>query len=186
MNITGGKYNSINVAAPESKTVRPTLSKVRSGVFNSLASLTDFEDKTFLDCFGGSGIMSLEAVSRGFKKVIIIEKNLKTAQIIKNNFKKLNESPNLIVSDILKALNLLENSFDVIYIDPPYKNINLYYDTLTKIYEKSLLNTNGIIILECKSDEKSIVIPDFYKVIKEKKYGDTKLIFLKSSDNSEN
>ena len=185
MNITGGKYNSIKIVAPASKNVRPTLSKVRSGVFNVLASIMNFEDKNFLDCFGGSGIMSLEAISRGFEKVVIVEKDFKTAEIINNNFKKINKTPNLILNDISKALDLLEEAFDVIYIDPPYNNSNLYEITLNKIYDKSLLNNDGIIILECKSDGKSFVIPNFYKVLKEKKYGDTKIILLKCSADRE-
>ena len=88
MNITGGIYNGRKVQAPDEKITRPTLSKVRMSVFNSLYSeLSTFENKTFLDMFGGSGIMGLEALSRGFKSVTVFEKNRQSAEIIKNNYK---------------------------------------------------------------------------------------------------
>ena len=87
MNITGGKYNGRKVAAPDENITRPTLSKVRMGVFNTLFSiLGEFGGKCFLDLFGGSGIMGLEALSRGFEEVTVCEKNPKSVQIIKKNY----------------------------------------------------------------------------------------------------
>ena len=84
MIITGGKYKGRKVCAPDEKITRPTLSKVRQGVFNTLFSiLGDFQGKTFLDLFGGSGVMGLEALSRGFEEVTVFEKNFKVAQILK-------------------------------------------------------------------------------------------------------
>ena len=86
MIITGGKYKGRKIIAPDEKITRPTLSKVRQGVFNTLFSMIgDFEGKTFLDLFGGSGIMGLEALSRGFEEVVVFEKNPKVAQILKKN-----------------------------------------------------------------------------------------------------
>ena len=68
MIITGGKYKGRKILAPDEKITRPTLSKVRQGVFNTLFSMIgEFEEKSFLDLFGGSGIMGLEALSRGFE-----------------------------------------------------------------------------------------------------------------------
>lgn len=84
MIITGGKYRGRKIQAPDEKITRPTLSKIREGVFNTLFSMIgDFENKSFLDLFGGSGIMGLEALSRGFEEVLVFEKNPKVAQILK-------------------------------------------------------------------------------------------------------
>ena len=86
MNITAGKYKGRRIAAPDEKSTRPTLSKTRMGIFNTLYSIIgEFEGKSFLDVFGGSGIMGLEALSRGFSKVKVIEQNRKSAEIIKKN-----------------------------------------------------------------------------------------------------
>ena len=179
MNITGGKYNSRKVKAPETDSVRPTLSKIRSGVFNSLLSEMDFEEKSFLDLFSGSGIMSLEAVSRGFKKVISVEKDIKTAKIIKDNFSILGEKLNLIIKDALKVLDSIDESFDVIYIDPPYKNIELYSESLKKIADNNLLNKNGVIVVECQKWLDNFIVPEKLILKKEKKYGDTLIRYYK-------
>ena len=77
MIITAGKYKGRKILTPDEKITRPTLSKVRMGVFNTLYSIIgDFEGLSFLDVFGGSGIMGLEALSRGFSTVSVYEKNL--------------------------------------------------------------------------------------------------------------
>ena len=82
MQITGGKYNSRKIKTPEYDNIKPTLSKTRQGIFNALSSLIDFDGKLFIDMFAGSGIMSLEAISRGFE-VISFEKDKKYCRIKK-------------------------------------------------------------------------------------------------------
>ena len=173
MNITGGIYNGRKVQAPDEKITRPTLSKVRMSVFNSLYSeLSTFENKTFLDMFGGSGIMGLEALSRGFKSVTVFEKNRQSAEIIKNNYKTLGLKPNLMIGDSLKLIQKITDNFDVIYIDPPYTS-DVYEQCLTQIH-----NAN-IIILEHSAE----VDTTGYNIIKQKKYGDTYITFLKKELN---
>ena len=77
MNITAGKYKGQKIIAPDENITRPTLSKVRMSVFNTLQAMVDFENLSFLDMYSGSGIMALEAISRGFLSVTMIEKNKK-------------------------------------------------------------------------------------------------------------
>ena len=72
MNITGGKYKGQKIKAPDENITRPTLSKVRMSVFNTLQAMMDFEGASFLDMFAGSGIMGLEAISRGFSRSVAI------------------------------------------------------------------------------------------------------------------
>lgn len=101
MNITGGKYNSLNIETAKFDNVKPTLSKVRQAVFNSLATQGDFE--TFCDLFAGSGIMTFEAISRGFE-VTSVEIDKKTAIFIKKNAEKHKIPINLINYDGIKFL----------------------------------------------------------------------------------
>lgn len=169
MIITGGKYKGRKVLAPDEKITRPTLSKVRMGVFNTLFSiLGEFEGKTFLDVFGGSGIMGLEAFSRGFEEVLVFEKNPKAAQIIKKNYQTLGLIPNLKIGDSLKLIQKLDKNFDVIYIDPPY--LSGVYEA---IFEK--ITSDSIIIAEHSED---INIGSF-TLIKEKNYGGKRVSFIK-------
>ena len=119
--------------------------------------------------YAGSGIMGIEALSRGFQNAVAIEKNPKAAYIIKNNFKKFNLSPTLIIGDSLKITEKMNENFDVIYIDPPY---------YSGIYEQSLEAVkniaSNIIILEHVTD----VNYTGYNLIKQKKYGDKFITFL--------
>ena len=166
MIITGGKYKGRKIQAPDEKITRPTLSKVRQGVFNSLYSLIgNFEGKSFLDMFGGSGIMGLEALSRGFKEVVVFEKNPRVAQILKKNYSSLGLTANLKIGDSLKVLENLEKNFDVIYIDPPYYS-GVYEDVFCRI---SKANVQNKIIIAEHSEPLNI---KGFTLMKEKKYGD--------------
>ena len=165
MIITGGKYKGRKIIAPDEKITRPTLSKVRQGVFNILYSLIgDFEEKSFLDLFGGSGIMGLEALSRGFSNVTVFEKNPKVAQIIKKNYTTLNLIPNLKIGDSLKLIDKHTKNFDVIYIDPPYYS-GVYEDVFNKL---KIMRSKKTLFIAEHDAELSI---DEYELIKNKNYG---------------
>ncbi len=174
MQITGGKYNSRKINTPDFDNIKPTLSKTRQGIFNTLSSMIQFENKVFLDLFSGSGIMSLEAISRGFN-VISFEKDKKTALAIKENFKTLNLTANLYFGDALKNILKLNTKADVIFLDPPYDS-DLYEKTLDIILNNNILNPDGIIILEHPSD-KLINISKF-NLIKSKTYGNKQITYL--------
>lgn len=175
MIITSGIYKGSKVKIPDEKIVRPTLSKIRESIFNTLFSIIDFEGKSFLDLFAGSGIMGLEALSRGFDRVLAIEKNAKVARVLKENYENIKLAPNLVIGDSLKILPKLSEKFDVIYIDPPYHS-GIYEECLRKISENSLLNPEGIVILEHVAEvnwEES-----GFELIKQKKYSGKFLTFL--------
>ena len=165
MIITGGKYKGRKIQAPDEKITRPTLSKVRQGVFNVLFSeIGDFEGKSFLDLFGGSGIMGLEALSRGFDEVLVFEKNPKVAQVLKKNYSTLGLQPNLKIGDSLKLLEKLDKKFDVVYIDPPYYS-GVYEEVFNKLRK---LNLQDAIIVAEHSEP---LIIEKSELIKEKNYG---------------
>ena len=176
MNITGGIYNGRKIKTPDEKVVRPTLSKVRMSVFNTLYSIVgDFGGKSFLDMFGGSGIMGLEALSRGFEKVVVFEKNKMVFDIIRDNYKSLGLNPNVSLGDSLKLIEKQIEKFDVIYIDPPYMS-----DVYVTIGENpdlfSTVVKDGTIFIFEHNEEKPF---SAYEIIKQKKYGDKFLTFCK-------
>ena len=168
MNITSGIYNGRKITAPNPKITRPTLSKIRMSVFNTLLSIMgSFEKKNFLDVFGGSGIMGLEALSRGFSDVKVYELNKKTAEIIIKNYNSLGLKPNLLIGDSCKLIKNEEKIFDVVYVDPPYDS---------DMYDKIIPYANGeIIVIESDRD----INLETYNVLKQKKYGSTIISFIK-------
>ena len=125
--------------------------------------MEDFEEKSFLDLFGGSGIMGLEALSRGFEEVVVFENNPKIAQILKKNYATLGLKPNLKIGDSLKLLDKLDKNFDVIYVDPPYYS-GVYEEVFSKL---SKIDLQGSIIIA----EHSEVLNIPFTPIKEKNYG---------------
>ncbi len=171
MNISGGIYKGRKITSPDEKITRPTLSKVRMGIFNTLFSMVgDFDNLTFLDVFGGSGIMGLEALSRGFASATVIELNKKAANIIKKNYEQLKLKPDLIIGNSLNIIPKLNKKYNVAYVDPPYAS---------GIYEEitgALKNTAEIIILEHPTSIKF----DFENIIKQKQYGDKTITYIKA------
>ncbi len=170
MIITAGEFKGQKITAPDEKITRPTLSKVRMAVFNTLQAIVDFEGKSFLDMFAGSGIMGLEALSRGFTSLTACEKNNKVANILRENFKKFSTKRDikLLTGDSLKLTAKMTGKFDVIYIDPPY---------FSGVYEASLnavKNIADIVILE------HVVDVDFsgWQILKQKKYSNKFVTFL--------
>lgn len=201
MIITAGKFKGRKVIAPDENITRPTLSKAREAIFSVLFSLMDFDGKSFLDMFAGSGIMGLEALSRGFESVLAVEKNAKVARILKENYKNLGivsnskhdierqsrvglpthhhlgdevlDSPlfDLTVADSLKLKT--DKKFDVIYIDPPYMS-GIYEGALKKA--KELLSHDGIVILEHVTDIDWQNLG--FELIKQKSYSKKFITFL--------
>ena len=178
MQITGGSLRSRKIDSPKGSNVRPTLSQVRESIFSSLLSIMDFEQKSFLDVFAGSGIMGFEAVSRGFSYAAFVEKDRKTFLLLKENAKKLrldDTNTEFFCADSTKFLKKITKSFDVIFVDPPYQS-GLYEGILQTVFENKLLKNDGIIILE---HPKSLEIDTKnYTTIKQKTYSDKCLTFL--------
>ena len=171
MNISGGQFKGRKILTPDEKITRPTLSKVRMSIFNCLYSLLgDFESMIFLDVFGGSGIMGLEALSRGFSKVTVIEQNKKAAQIIRKNYETLKLKPDLILGNALNILPKLDSKYNVAYVDPPYA-AGIYEETFEKLQNKA-----EIIILEHPSALKF----DIENIIKQKEYGDKTITYIRA------
>ena len=170
MNISGGKFKGQRVIAPDERITRPTLSKVRMGLFNTLFSiLGDFDNLSFLDVYSCSGIMGLEAISRGFKTVTSFELNKKSAIILKKNYENLGLKPDLIVGNALNLIPKLQSKYDVAYVDPPY-SAGIYEDTLVVLQGRA-----DIIILEHPVNMEC----SFENLIKQKKYGDKYLTYIK-------
>lgn len=173
----GTKLNTI-----DELTTRPTLDRVKEAIFNIVQN--QIEDAIILDLFSGSGAIGIEFLSRGCKKAYLCDLSKKAVNIINQNLEKtrLKENAVVINADYKKCLNHLKNekiTFDIIYIDPPYKD-NIAVDAVKNILSFGLLKEKGLIIIE--TDEKDRDIQGLEKLdiqIKDcRKYGRANLIFL--------
>ena len=171
----GCKLNSI-----EDLSTRPTLDRVKEPLFSIIQNY--IKDANVLDLFAGSGALGIEALSRGAKHCTFCDKSYKAIQMVKENIlkTKMQEKSTILNKDYKKCLEEMQESFDIIFIDPPYKE-DIAISSINQILEKSLLSKSGIIILETDEEEREIKeLENVSKleVYDKRKYGRVKLLFL--------
>lgn len=148
MRITGGECRGRVIASPDGLEVRPTASKIRQAFFNILSNIVP--GARFVDVCAGSGLMGIEALSRGAGRLISIEDNKRISQSIETNLKKLGFQGHseVINSDARKVLPLLSaGEADIIYCDPPYRS-ELAPKIIRVVDEHKLLSANGVLAIE--------------------------------------
>ncbi len=184
MRIISGSYKGRKILEPKDKNTRPLKDLTKESIFNIINHSNKLElnitEAVVLDLFSGVGSFGLECLSRGANQVTFVENYSKVLPILKKNLFNLKPLKNykVIEKDIFNDLTLFnfEKKFDIIFLDPPYKIKNLS-DIFSKIHEKKLLNKSGIIILHRQKNEKDN-LPDYLKIIEQKKYGISKIIFI--------
>jgi len=148
MRIVSGKYRSRRFVVPKSFKARPTTDFAKENIFNVLSNLVDFEGKSVLDLFSGTGSIAFEFLSRGCKEAVCVERDSLHYNFIRKVQKELNES-NLtaIKSDVFRFLESCSSQFDIIFADPPYSmpDFPAIADLVTG---KNILTADGIFILE--------------------------------------
>ncbi len=182
MRVISGKLRGTKLYTLEGLETRPTLDRVKESLFNIINF--DIPNSIFLDLFGGSGAIGIEAASRGAQKVIMCENSKKAIEVINKNIEKtrLKNEITLYNMDYENCIkNKLKDKFDIIYIDPPYKT-DYAFKAIKLIMEKGLIDKNTLIILE--TDIEQIVEKQFEKLdleeINKKKYGRACLLFYKT------
>ena len=173
MRIISGKYKGKKIYGFDIEGTRPTMDRVKESLFGIIQN--NLKDSICLDLFAGSGSLGIEALSNGASIFYFVDKNKQILNILKNNLKGI-ENSILIEKEYLMALEELKNKkFDVIFLDPPYKD-NLITPSIKKIIELNMLNKDGIIVCEYENED----IKCDLKLIKDKKYGSKKVKIYKN------
>lgn len=180
MKITGGKYKSIDLLPVNDKRVRHTTSKTKLAVFSILGKKV--ENANVLELFCGSGAFSVEAISRGAFKATLVDVTNKAVLTVKKNMMKINFSNyEVIKMDYRRALRYLrkkEQTFDIIFADPPY-DAGYGQEILINIERNSqILKNMATIILEL-SNKEFLFVPETFSVEVDRTFGDTRIVFLK-------
>lgn len=176
MRIISGKHKGRNLLAPKTEDVRPTLDIVKQAFFTKMQF--EIEGARFLDLFGGSGAIGIEALSRG-AAVTICDNNLTSINLIRSNLKLIGESCDVELVDYKKFLKTNKKQFDIIYVDPPYEHTKAYASALKLIKENAQLSTNGTVV--CESYFENRIDFSGYNIVCQKKYGTVVLTYLKPS-----
>ena len=186
MRIISGDLKGSGLYITKDKTTRPLKDLVRESIFNLLVHSKkisfEFKKSNVLDLYSGTGSFGLECLSRQAKNVYFIENNKSAFEILEKNIEKLKikKKTKIFFDDVFNLIekkNILKSKFDLIFCDPPYKAINSK-KLINLIFKKSLLNKNGIIILH-KNKNSNEKLPEYFKIIDERIYGISKIIFGK-------
>ena len=184
MRIISGSFKGKKILEPKDIRTRPLKDLTKESIFNIIEHSNKLKIKLvgarILDLFSGVGSFGLECLSRGADKVIFAENYNNVLTVLKKNLinLKFNNNYSIIEKDIYKENTLLklDELFDIIFLDPPYKDKNL--DKIFRSIEKAkILNKNGIIILHRHKKEKDI-FPTNFKIIEKKQYGISKINFI--------
>lgn len=157
INIISGKLKSRKIITLQKSIIRPTKNIVKETVFNWLS--TKINNATCLDCFAGSGSLGIEAISRNALFVTFVENNKLIAKTLRNNLNKLNISNSLIFNEnIFKWLKKNSTPYDIIFIDPPFKE-KLIQKTTNLLENNNWLKNNSWIYIEQLKTKKTLVVP---------------------------
>jgi len=173
--ITGGVNRSRLLETPNVSTTKPTMDKVRAGVFSALGP--SVEGANVLDLFAGSGSYGFEALSRGASYVTFVDLSPVAVDVIKKNAASLKaENVTIIQDDVLPFLEQNPQEFSIIFVDPPYK-LDVYEDVVITLIRRNLLSKNAIIVLE--SEKELNIDESLFSKVKVYKYGLAKVYILR-------
>ena len=183
MRVISGNSKGKRLLEPKDSATRPLKDLTKESIFNIIQHSNKFNieinKSNILDLFSGVGSFGLECLSRNASSVTFIENYKEVLPVLKKNIVSLNYSKKskIIEKDIFKHLdfNILNSKFDIIFIDPPYKEKTLS-ELLTKISQAKILNKEGIIIIHRHKNEKD-EFQKFFSILEEKQYGISKIIF---------
>jgi 16S rRNA (guanine966-N2)-methyltransferase len=193
MRIVGGQYRSRRLRPVGKLALRPTSDMLRETLFNILGQ--QIKGSVFVDCYAGTGAVGIEALSRGARRAIFIEKHLATANHIRENLASLgiiagayrgadSAEAEILNMDARRGLTQLvgrEEKIDFLFVDPPYADVEDCFETLRQFLGKSALAPTAIVVIEhdSKTDlsERLGPLPRF----RELKQGDSSLSFYRTT-----
>ncbi len=179
MRIIAGTARGRRIEAPEGMDTRPTLDKVREAVFGKLQFV--IPESNVLDMFAGSGAMGLEALSRGAATCTFIDISKKAVVTVKKNADFLGFSDRAVIykGDSVKILEGVDEIYDFIFIDPPYKE-GLYESA----FEAAVKHMSDSSVIVCEHD-REIQFPPSLDIIDVKRYSGIFITYLTKINSEE-
>lgn len=148
MRVITGKYKGRRFEVPRTFKARPTTDFAKENLFNVLRSYLDFEETRALDLFGGTGSITLELLSRGCPKVVVVEQDRKHFSFIQSTLRSLQDAASIpLCGDALRFVAKCKEEFDLVFADPPYALPELA-ELPERVLSRPVLRTGGIFVLE--------------------------------------
>lgn len=177
MRVITGISKGYPLKAVPGKNTRPTTDKVKESIFSMIGSHT--EGEWVLDLFGGTGSLGIEALSRGAKHAIFVDKDAKSVEVIRANIHAtgFTDQAEIYRTDARRALKALHKRglhLNLVFLDPPYR-LNLIPELIEEMSDWGMIHKDGMVVCEHASN---IVLPDTIRALdkwKESIYGDTRV-----------
>ena len=181
MRVIAGHHRSRKLEMVNDVKTRETKDRVKESIFNMIGPY--HEMNLVLDLFAGSGSLGIEALSRGAKTCLFVDRFPKAVETIRKNLKNLSleSQASLYLEDALVFLEKLRDPFDLIFLDPPYHQVDVS-KILNLIHKQSILSEHGLIVVLMDQSE-DLVVGEDLQVIKENIITRTKVVFLKATGN---
>ena len=177
MRIIGGILKGRRFNPPKTLPVRPTTDMAKEALFNIIQNKVDIEGLKVLDLFSGTGNISLEFASREAVAITAVDLNFGCVNYLKNTAKECNlPQIKAIKNDVFKFLNAETEQFDFIFADPPY-DLSRIPEIAKIVFERNLLNENGILVVEHQSMQNLSNHPNFAE---KRKYGYSTFSFFEN------
>lgn len=174
MRVIAGRAKGKPLIAPSGRNTRPITAMMKEALFSMWHfSLPGCE---FLDLFAGSGSMGIEAISRGAKRAVFVENGRDAVETIQKNIAncRFERDAQVYPDDVFRRISILSkqgDSFDIIYLDPPFTVSSIFHPVMDALAKARILKPDGVIAIRT---EKNFDMPDNFeglKKYKEKKYG---------------
>jgi 16S rRNA (guanine(966)-N(2))-methyltransferase RsmD len=145
--IISGSLKGRNIKGYDIDGTRPTMDRVKESLFGIIQNYVC--DSYVLDLFAGTGQLGIEALSRGANNAVFVDAREDACKIIRENLRrtKLEDVSKVVRSDYLDYLNRCREQYNIIFLDPPYSEVFLE-NSIKRITEIDILQTNGIIVAE--------------------------------------
>jgi 16S rRNA (guanine(966)-N(2))-methyltransferase RsmD len=181
MRIIGGKARGRRLKVPKGQSVRPTAARTKEALFNIIPH--DLSGVKVLDLFAGTGNLTIEALSRGAAEAILVDSFSESGKAIRENLRRvhLSDRTKVWITPVSRALRLLARrgeTFDLIFLDPPYEK-GWVESTLKIIANGNLLRDSGIMIAEHSRREALEARYGALVLYDQRNYRDTLLSFFR-------
>jgi 16S rRNA (guanine966-N2)-methyltransferase len=174
MRITGGRYKGRRITCPPG-IIRPAMDRMRESLFAILGDLTSC---SFLDLFSGSGVVGIEAASRGASPVVFVEKDFRKKETLLKNVSIIDSEVEIHLMPIERFIKKTKKSFDVIFIDPPFRRHGKN-DLLMLVRDSDLLGKESRLILHAPREEKLLDVAGNLSLYDKRSYGRSILYFFR-------
>ncbi len=176
MRIISGIHKSKRIRAPKNLPVRPTTDMAKEALFNILNNLYYFNTVSVLDLFSGTGNISYEFASRGTSTILAVDSHIGCVKFIHKTSKELHLNINTYKSDVFQFLEKSNETFDIIFADPPYNfELEQFEKIVNLIFDNNLLNEDGILVVE---HSKHTDLKNHTYLSYQKKYGSNMFSFF--------